>query len=193
FKTASAANREVTTLMDEIEERAERIQTTCPDAAVDVRRATDPCVVEVGDVGLRLSWLRPPTLSTSMGSLIVMEWEGTVTFPGERVSALRHAKVLGELMLHLETGAGAAWYWSMDDVPMRTYLSADFASRCIQQVVRRIEEAVVTATECRSQLAPPVYRTLSARADRRPRRRAVSGQRAPFTRASGPERHRTRP
>ena len=146
FKIANAAQREVATLMSGIEKGTDEIRASYPDLKVEVRRAPDRCVLQAGDVGLSISWLHRPVTSGE-GALLVMEWDGTVTFPGEAARRGR-ASVAHEQVLHLETVAWPAWNWSADDAPMRKYTSADLASLCIQLIIQRLRysESAVGAT-----------------------------------------------
>lgn len=137
FKIATASQREVSALMGGIEKGADEIRGSVRDIKVEVRRAPDRCVVQAGDVGLSVSWLHRPVTSGE-GALLVIEWDGTVTFPGERARRGCHASVAREQLLHLETVAWPAWNWSADDVPMRKYTSADLASLCVQLIIKRL-------------------------------------------------------
>jgi hypothetical protein len=80
-------------------------------------------------------------VTSDEGALLLIEWDGTVTFPGERARHGRHASVAREQLLHLETVGWPKWNWSDDDVPMRKYSSADLASLCVQLIMRRLRYA----------------------------------------------------
>jgi hypothetical protein len=140
FKIATAAQRELTALMGAVEKGADEIRAAFRDLDVEVRRAPDRCVLQAGDVGLSLSWLHRPVTSDE-GALLMMEWDGTVTFPGERARRGCHASVASEQLLHLETVAWPAWNWSADAAPMRKYSSADLASLCVQLMIQRLRYA----------------------------------------------------
>ena len=141
FKIAGATQREVNALIGGIEKGAGEIRAAFSDVKVEVRRAPDRCVLQAGDFGLSVSWLHRPVTSGE-GALLVIEWEGTVTFPGERARRGCHASVAREQLLHLETVAWPAWNWSADDSPMRKYSSADLASSCVQLIIQRLRQAV---------------------------------------------------
>lgn len=140
FKIATAAQREVAALMGAIEKGADEIRAAFRDIKVEVRRAPDRCLLQAGEVGVSVSWLHRPVTSGE-GALLLIEWDGTVTFPGERARRGCHASVAREQLLHLETIAWPAWNWSADDAPMRKYTSADLASLCIQLIVQRLRYA----------------------------------------------------
>lgn len=140
YKAATAAQREMALLVDWVEKGADEIRAAFRDVRVEVRRAPGRCVLQAGKVGLSLSWLHRPMTSVE-GALLVMEWDGTVTFPGERARRYPQARVASEQLLHLETAAWPAWNWSADDVPTRKYTSADLASVCVQLVMRRLRYA----------------------------------------------------
>lgn len=137
FKIANAAQKEVAALMSAIEKDAGEIRASFPDLKVEVRRAPDRCVVQAGDVGLSTSWLHRSS-SGDDGALLIIEWDGTVTFPGEQARRGCHASVAREHVLHLETVAWPAWNWSAADTPMRKYTSVDLASLCVQLIMRRL-------------------------------------------------------
>ena len=140
FKIATAAQREVAALMGGVEKGADEIRAAFRDLEVEVRRAPDRCVLQAGGVGLSLSWLHRPVTSDE-GALLMMEWDGTVTFPGERARRGCHASVASEQLLHLETIAWPAWNWTADAAPMRKYTSADLASLCVQLIIQRLRYA----------------------------------------------------
>ncbi|HEU4584369.1 MAG TPA: hypothetical protein VFR95_01410 [Gemmatimonadaceae bacterium] len=139
-KVATVAQREVALLIDGVEKGVDEIRAAFRDVKVEVRRAPGRCVLQAGKVGLSLSWLHRP-MTSAEGALLVMEWDGAVTFPGERARRHAQASVARELLLHLETAAWPAWNWSEDDVPTRKYSSADLASLCVQLVMRRLRYA----------------------------------------------------
>ncbi|HEU6450616.1 MAG TPA: hypothetical protein VFT57_04290 [Gemmatimonadaceae bacterium] len=140
YKLTTAAQREVVLLIDGVEKGADEIRAAFRDVKVEVRRAPGRCVLQAGRIGVSLSWLHRPMTSVE-GGLLVMEWDGTVTFPGERAGRSPHASVAREQLLHLETAAWPAWNWSADDVPARKYTSADLASQCIQLIIQRLRYA----------------------------------------------------
>jgi hypothetical protein len=140
YKIATATQREVTALIDGVEKGVEEIRTVFRELDVEVRRTPNRCVLQAGDVGLSLSWLHRPVTSDE-GGLLLIEWDGTVTFPGERARRGRRATVAREQLLHLETVGWPKWNWSDDDAPARKYSSADLASLCVQLVMRRLRYA----------------------------------------------------
>jgi hypothetical protein len=140
YKIATAAQREVTALIDGVEKGAEEIRSAFRELEVEVRRTPNRCVLQAGDVGLSLSWLHRPVTSDE-GALLLIEWDGTVTFPGERARNGRRASVAREQLLHLETVGWPEWNWSHDDLPTRKYSSSDLASLCVQLVLRRLRYA----------------------------------------------------
>jgi hypothetical protein len=145
-KEALAAQREMNAVITEIETRIKAVPEPSADVKFRVRRSPDRCVVQVGDVGLSVSWLHGGTNITE-GTLLVLEWNGTVTLPGERAEPNRRATVVGEHALHLEAapsvvrGGPTAWNWWSDGAPLRKYSSRDLAALCVRQLVRRVEMA----------------------------------------------------
>jgi hypothetical protein len=146
-KEAQAAQREWNAVIGEIEAHIKAVPTVSPDIACRVRRAPDRCVVQAGDIGLSISWL-PPGAANAEGTLLVLEWTGTITMPGEPVDPRRRATVVSEHVLHLEAAPGpwrnggpSLWNWWSDGAPMRKYSSRDLAALCVRQLVQRLETA----------------------------------------------------
>jgi hypothetical protein len=140
YKIATASQREVIALIDGVEKGVDEIRAAFRELDVEVRRSPNRCVLQAGEVGLSLSWLHRPVTSDE-GGLLLIEWDGTVTFPGERARPGRRATVAREQLLHLETVGSPEWNWSEDDAPARKYSSADLASLCVQLVMRRLRYA----------------------------------------------------
>ena len=140
-KAHSAAARELTALIGEIEEQVAALRTARPGLTLTVRRLPDRCLVQAGPVGLSVSWLRSRANTVADGTLLVIEWNGTMAVPGERPVA-SGATVAREHALHFDA-AGAAWRWRCDDAAMREYTSADLAAQCVQLLERRLDAASV--------------------------------------------------
>ncbi|MGH7626393.1 MAG: hypothetical protein ACREOJ_13885 [Gemmatimonadaceae bacterium] len=140
YKAASAAQRELRTLIAEIERRVAEARDVIPGVALDMRHTPERCVVQADGVAVSASWLHRAANASDDGKLLVLEWDGTVTFPGEAARAGRHATVVREQVLLLEQ-AGSDWHWRAEDAPTRQYSSADLAALCVQLLVRRMNVA----------------------------------------------------
>jgi hypothetical protein len=139
FKMANLAQREVTALLDQIEKGVEELKARFPDREIAARRTPERCLIQAGDVALSVSWLRPAPQENGYGTLLVIEWAGTVTFPGEPLHPRHRATVVREHALHLETVAWPAWNWSADEMPLRKYTSSDLASLCLRQIAWQLD------------------------------------------------------
>jgi len=145
-KAALAAQRETDVVIAEIEARIKAIRTASPETTLRVRRSPDRCVVQAGDIGLSVSWLRPAAVIPE-GTLLVIEWAGTITMPGEGVEPRFRAIAVSEDALHLEAAAPpawngpAGWNWWSDGAPMRKYTSRDLGALCVHRLLQRVEDA----------------------------------------------------
>ena len=145
-KAALAAQRETDAVIAEIEARIKAIPIVSRETTLRVRRSPDRCVVQAGDIGLSVSWLRPAAVIPE-GTLLVIEWAGTITMPGEGVEPRFRAIAVSEDELHLEAAAPASWNgpagwnWWSDGAPMRKYTSRDLGALCVHRLLQRVEDA----------------------------------------------------
>lgn len=140
YKAASAAQRELRTLIAEIERRVAEARDVIPGVTLDMRHTPERCVVQADGVAVSASWLHRAANASDDGKLLMLEWDGTVTFPGEAARVGRHAAVVREQVLLLEQ-VGNDWHWRAEDAPTRQYSSADLAALCVQLLVRRMNGA----------------------------------------------------
>jgi hypothetical protein len=137
-KAVVAVRREVEAMLGKIAHRVSEIRTLLPDADLRMRRTPERCVVQAGRVGLSVSWLPPRSDAPGHGTLLVIEWDGTVTLHGEPQQRNRQATPLREHVLHLDGGASPAWRWCSEDDSMRTYTSEDLAAQCVHLLMQRL-------------------------------------------------------
>jgi hypothetical protein len=137
-------------VLADLARRVTKIRTLLPDLDLRLRRTPDRCVVQAGRVGLSVSWLPSPRSPLADGTLLVIEWDGTVTLPGERASpAVRRAAPVCEEVLRLDVGSAAdvggspQWRWRCTEgVAMRAYTSQGLAGQCMQRVLQRVRGAM---------------------------------------------------
>jgi hypothetical protein len=133
-------------LVDEIErELTER----CPPGSPQTYRAPDRVIVQLGDAGLSVSRMRSPTGVAAEASLLVIEWNGTITQPGSSRARGERATPLREHVLRAKAGKTTTWLWSDADGGQRIYTSRDLAAQCVHLLLRQVEDrptpAVVAA------------------------------------------------
>jgi hypothetical protein len=100
-------------------------------------RSPDRCIVQAGQVGFSLSWLRSGA-AVADASLLVIEWEGTISFPGDSRRTTARATAVRELQLHADATGPAEWHWCADGQDGRTYTSLDLAAQCVALLMRRL-------------------------------------------------------
>ena len=144
FKAVAAARREVSALMGSIERHALAFGKGAPDVELAVRRTPERCVVQVGRVGLSVSWLQPQPNTIADSALLVIEWDGIVTLHGEATPLARRATLLRERGLHLDS-AGRDWLWRSEDPPAHAFTSEELAHSCVEMVARRVEQTAPDA------------------------------------------------
>lgn len=133
----SASTREFAMLVDEIErELSER----CPPHVPQAYRAPDRLIVQLGGAGLSVSRLRSATGVVAEASLLVIEWNGTITQPGSSRARGDHATALREHVLRANAGKGITWLWCDADCGQRVYTSRDLAAQCVHLLLRQVED-----------------------------------------------------
>ncbi|MBX6330670.1 MAG: hypothetical protein IRY91_02360 [Gemmatimonadaceae bacterium] len=127
----NAAHREVGRVIDGIVEGAAELRACFPEVEVGVRRTPERCVVQAGPVALSASWLSPSPATDGGGTLLVLEWEGTVTLHGEPMHGRHRATVVREHAFRLDA---LTFLWSVDEAPRCTYATRDLISLCLRRV-----------------------------------------------------------
>jgi hypothetical protein len=130
-------------LVDEIErELSER----CPPRSPQTYRTPDRLIVQLDGAGLSVSRMRSPTGIAAEASLLVIEWNGTITQPGSSRARGEHATPLREHVLHANAGRTTTWLWCDVDGGQRVYTSRDLAAQCVHLLLRQVEESARPAT-----------------------------------------------
>jgi hypothetical protein len=140
----NAAHREVGRVIDGIVEGAAELRACFPEVDVGVRRTPERCVVQAGAIALSASWLPPSPTATSGGTLLVLEWEGTVTLHGEPMHGRHRATVVREHAFRLDA---PAFVWSVDEAPMCTYATRDLVSLCLRRVRWQLDSRQLAAAK----------------------------------------------
>jgi hypothetical protein len=138
----SASMREFAAVVDEIErELSER----CPPRVTQTYRAPDRLIVQLGGAGLSVSRMRAPTGVAAEASLLVIEWNGTITQPGSSRTRGEHATPLREHVLRANAGKTTTWLWCDGDGGQRAYTSRDLAAQCVHLLLRQVEDSAPAA------------------------------------------------
>jgi hypothetical protein len=138
----SASTREFATLVDEVErELSER----CPPQLAQTYRAPDRLIVQLGDAGLSVSRMRAPTGVAAEASLLVIEWNGTITQPGSSRPRGERATPLREHVLRANAGKTTTWLWCDADGGQRVYTSRDLAAQCVHLLLRQVGDSPAPA------------------------------------------------
>jgi hypothetical protein len=106
-----------------------------------VYRAPDRLIVQLGGAGLSVSRMRSSTGVAAEASLLVIEWQGTVTRPGSSRGRGERATPLRERVLHGDAAKTTSWQWRDGDAGRRLYSSRDLAAECVHLLVQQAEKA----------------------------------------------------
>jgi hypothetical protein len=138
----SASTREFATLVDEIErELSER----CPPRLPQTYRAPDRLIVQLGGAGLSVSRMRSSTGVVAEASLLVIEWDGTITQPGSSRARGERATPLREHVLRANAAKATTWLWCDADGSQRAYTSRDLAAQCVHLLLRQVDQSPAPA------------------------------------------------
>jgi hypothetical protein len=139
-RALGACTREFGRLAEEITSRIEELRNETPDTAeADVRVTPERCIVQLGPVGLTLSWLRSTRDSVAEGRLLVIAWLGTVgrgsARSPERVTAPSGNASPVALWEQVFVAAGtseASWQWLPEGGTTGGMGSSELATRCME-------------------------------------------------------------
>jgi hypothetical protein len=136
-RAVAASAHEFDHIVKEIDQRLAKIRICAPEISIELRRSPDRCIVQAGRVGFSLSWLRSGG-DVADASLLVIEWEGTISFPGDSRRTTARATAVRELQLHADATGPAAWHWSVGGPDGRAYTSSDLAAQCVALLMREL-------------------------------------------------------
>ena len=105
----------------------------------EVRRAPGRCIVQLGPVGLTVSWVRARVDTVPGGRLLVIEWLGSVArgvtrIPERAASPLdrtRTAVLLTELVFAADATSEREWFWRDEARPQVRFRSPELAEQCV--------------------------------------------------------------
>ena len=124
-----------------MERRVEELRGAGIEDAPIVRQSPGRCIVQLGPVGLTLTWLRSTLGHVSDGELLVVVWRGSVAptrkheperFAG---SPANFATALWEDTLAVEADDEASWRWRGAD-DRGSWTSDALAERCVDELRR---------------------------------------------------------
>ena len=147
----SACTRELVRLADGVEARVDELHTSGQYEASTTRQSPGRCIVQLGPVGLTLTWLRSPLGHVSDGELLVVVWRGMVA-PSRKHAPERptgapatFATAIWEDTLSVEADSEATWTWRSTVADRAAYTSDALADRCIAELRRAHDETPMPA------------------------------------------------
>jgi hypothetical protein len=145
-KFAGGIDRELRTLVTNLEDGVARLIAVYPDAGVTVCKVPDRLILQAGDVGVSISLFRSRVGMEAGAEVIVSLWEGKVTIPGSAPRGVRRARQVSVQQFRIAICQEALWYWS-EDVTSATMTSQDLAAVCIQTMANQLRPAMLSRQE----------------------------------------------
>ena len=142
--------REFESLTSEIEERILALDAEQVGATAEVRRSPGRCIVQLGPVGLTVSWLRDSSGHAAAGRLFIVEWDGQVgrgrvANPERGMGSERAlvAKPIREQVMVPAATCEEDWRWCSEEKGRSPGArSADLAKRCVDSLVATLARKV---------------------------------------------------
>jgi len=113
-RAQTALRRELDTLTTELASRVKTVQADSADGHVSLHSSPQRVVLQLGSVGLSLSWVAARTGNLADGRLLVIEWEGAVAHGGG-MGGLKTASPTRERVFRPEAKGPDDWCWRADD------------------------------------------------------------------------------
>ena len=138
-RAQSAVTRELGRLGDDIEKRIAELVPEGDEAAAEVTRTPGRVSVQLGSVGLTISWLRERTDSPAWGRLLIIEWRGRIGSRGRPVGTVPAVPVR-EYTLRAEATRSEDWRWRSEEAAILAYSTPDLAAMCVDSVKQTLAE-----------------------------------------------------
>lgn len=113
-RAQTALRRELDTLTTELASRVKTVQADSGDEHVSLHSTPQRVVLQLGSVGLSLSWVASRTGNLADGRLLVIEWEGAVAH-SRGMGGLKTASPTRERVFRPEAKGPDDWCWRADD------------------------------------------------------------------------------
>jgi hypothetical protein len=128
-RAQSALKREFEMLSTELTERVKFESDRLGDKQVEIHCAPQRLVVQLGPVGLSMSWMAGRSGNLADGRLLVIEWDGAITHR-HTVGGPKTASPTREQLYRPEAKGPDDWCWKPEGGEGSLYSSRDLAGQC---------------------------------------------------------------
>jgi hypothetical protein len=128
-RAQSALKREFEMLSTELAERVKCESDRLGDKQVEMHCAPQRLVVQLGPVGLSMSWMAGRSGNLADGRLLVIEWDGAITHR-RTMGGLKTASPTREQLYRPEAKGPDDWCWKPEGAEGSSYSSRDLAGQC---------------------------------------------------------------
>ncbi len=128
-RAQSALKRELDALTTELAERVRMESDRSGDTRIALHSAPSRVVVQLGDVGLSLSWVAGRSGNLADGRLMVIEWDGAITH-GRAMGGAKTASPTRERSYRPEAKGPDDWCWRPETGEGTGYSSRNLAGQC---------------------------------------------------------------
>lgn len=127
-RAQTALRRELDVLTTELASRVKSAGADRTDGHVEFHSSPQRLVVQLGTVGLSLSWVAARSGNLADGRLLVIEWAGAITH-GRGMGGLKTASPTHEQLFRPEAKGPDDWCWRADGTAGTAYSSRDLAGQ----------------------------------------------------------------
>lgn len=146
-RAQTALRRELDNLTTELASRVKSVSVERTDGHVELHCSPQRLVVQLGSVGLSLSWVAARSGNLADGRLLVIEWEGAIAH-GRGMGGLKTASPTREQLFRPEAKGPDDWCWHAEGMPGTAYSSRDLAGQYFSSAaLAGINNAALTAVE----------------------------------------------
>jgi hypothetical protein len=127
-RAQTALRRELDTLTTELASRVKSVGSDRTDGHVEFHSSPQRLVVQLGSVGLSLSWVAARTGNLADGRLLVIEWAGAIAH-GRGMGGLKTASPTREQQFRPEAKGPDDWCWRAEGTVGTAYTSRNLAGQ----------------------------------------------------------------
>jgi hypothetical protein len=127
-RAQTALRRELDALTTELASRVKAVGADRTDGHVELHCSPQRLVVQLGSVGLSLSWVAARSGNLADGRLLVIEWEGAITH-GRGMGGLKTASPTREQLFRPEAKGPDDWCWRAEGTAATAYSSRNLAGQ----------------------------------------------------------------
>jgi hypothetical protein len=137
-RAVTTFKREFDELTAELTDRVKVEKDRSADCRAELHCAPQRLVVQLGEVGLSVSWVAARSGDLSEGRLLVIEWEGAIAHGGG-IRGTRTAKPKRERVFRAEATGPEDWCWREEAKDGRAYSSRKLAGQCFVSAAHALE------------------------------------------------------